>query len=159
MQFRAQEVSWRLSPAPGFTLIELMIVVAILALLLMMVLPTYQSHLIKTGRITAQSELLQVVARQEHYFVRNRQYAGTLELLGYPSGPYAIGADGEWLTVDSSKRIYLIALSEVDAKESPLAFTVSAKPQLSQSRDTRCGTLQIDALGVKASDNPRRGCW
>lgn len=137
-----------------------MIVIAILALLLMTVLPSYRSQLLKTGRIAAQSELLQVVARQEHYFILNRQYAGALKLLGYPSGPYAIGADGEWLAAGSNKRIYLISLSEVDATASPQAFTVSATPQLSQSRDTRCGTLQVDALGVKAaSKGSYRDCW
>jgi type IV pilus assembly protein PilE len=149
-------VHYRVSRTPGFTLIELMIVISIIAILLTTVLPGYQSQLIKTGRIAAQSELLRVVARQEHYWVLNRQYADTLSQLGYPSGPYAIGADGEWLPVASNKRIYLINLSEVDAQ----AFTVSAVPQLSQSRDTRCGTLQINALGVKASnDGSHRACW
>ncbi|MFT6274415.1 MAG: type IV pilus assembly protein PilE [Halioglobus sp.] len=149
-------MNYRGSVTTGFTLIELMMVIAILAILLMTVLPSYQAQLTRTARIAAQSELLQVVARQEHYFVLNRQYAETLNQLGYPSGPYAIGVDGEWLTVDSNKRIYLINLSKADGQ----AFTVSAIPQLSQSRDTRCGTLQINDLGAKAPSNGSYpDCW
>ena len=126
----------------------------------MVALPSYQSQLINTRRAIARAELLQVIARQEQYFVANKQYATTLELLGYASGPYVIGADGGWLAEDSNKGVYRISLSAVSPKEFPQLFTVAAEPLLVQSTDTRCGSLMITSLGVKSAKGvANSGCW
>ena len=154
-----QPLKQQVQPRCGYTLIELMIVIAIVALLLLTVLPSYQTQLVRAGRTAAHSELLQVVARQELYYVENRQYASTLAQLGYPSDPYAIAAGGEWLAVDASERIYRIVLSMDGDDNAVSGFSVSAVPQLSQARDTRCGVLKIDSLGVKASAGSHSDCW
>ena len=57
----------------GFTLIEMMIVLVILGLLILVALPAYQQQILKTKRSLGKGELLEVLARQEQFFVNNKQ--------------------------------------------------------------------------------------
>ena len=61
--------------ARGFTLVEILIVVTVVAILAFIALPSYQQHVIKTKRSLAKAELMEVLSRQEQFFVNNRQYA------------------------------------------------------------------------------------
>lgn len=58
----------------GFTLIELMIVVAIIGILSMVAFPSYEKYLIKGRRGAAQSFMTQIMSKEEEYFVNNRAY-------------------------------------------------------------------------------------
>ena len=95
----------------GFTLIELIIVIAILGVLFVLALPAYQNHQLKTKRVLATGELMSVLARQEQFFANNKHYAPTLDLLGYSSSPYAINSKSESVTVVAPDRIYSITLN------------------------------------------------
>ena len=146
--------------ANGFTLVELMIVITIVAILLMVVLPTYQDHVRKAKRSIRLAELMAVLARQEQFFVMNKQYASRLDLLGYKASPYAIGADGEEVSVTSPARIYLIGITDALPDTAPQGFSLRATPLLAQAGDTRCGALQITSLGIKsASESAVNECW
>lgn len=140
----------------GFTLIEVMIVVVITALLLMIALPAYQQQLQKTRRSLARAELMEVLARQEQYFLNHRQYAPLLTDLGYPESPYAIDASGNDLAATAANRIYLIDLATLSN-----GFTLYATPQLAQSGDRDCATLGLTSIGLKsASGNGfTEDCW
>ena len=59
----------------GFTLIELMVACAIVAVLAMVAYPSYTSHLKKGRRASAQAALLDIAQRQKQYFVDTRSYA------------------------------------------------------------------------------------
>ncbi len=143
----------------GFTLIELMIVVAILAILMMVMLPGYQGYVRKAKRSIGRAELLAVIARQEQYFIMNKQYASRLDLLGYGANPYAIDSHGERVAVDSMARTYVISLFDVIPVAAPQGFTLRATPQLGQARD-QCGFLQITSLGVgSAGEGLVSECW
>ena len=146
--------------ANGFTLIELMVVIAIIAILTMVVLPTYQDHVRKAKRSIGRAELMAVLARQEQFFVMNKQYAARLDLLGYTASPYAIGADGEEVPVTSPTRIYLIGIIDALPDTAPQRFSLRATPQLAQAGDTQCGALQITSLGIKtAGESAANECW
>ena len=144
----------------GFTLVELMIVVAITAILMMIMLPSYQRHVLKAKRSIGRVELLAVLARQEQFFVLNKQYASRLDLLGYAASPYAINANGERVETTSRDRSYIISLLDVVPDMVPQAFTLRAMPQLAQADDTQCGYLQLTSLGVKsAGEGSVAVCW
>ena len=146
--------------AAGFTLIELMIVMVILAILTSVALPAYQGHVISTKRSSARVELLKTMARQEQYFINHKRYAASLNLLGYASSPYAISSGGELVPIDSPDRIYLVSITDVSPMEAPTEFTLQAIPQLGQVRDSRCGVLGISSRGVKsASAGAVSECW
>ena len=140
----------------GFTLIEVMMVVVITALLLMIALPAYQQQLQKTRRSLARAELLEVMARQEQYFLNHRQYAPLLTDLGYPASPYAIDASGNDLAATAAGRIYLIDLATLSN-----GFALYATPQLAQSGDRGCATLGLTSIGLKSASGSSitEDCW
>lgn len=59
----------------GFTLIELMMVVVIVAILLAVALPAYQNQMIKGRRAAAQSEMMEIANKQQQFLLANRAYA------------------------------------------------------------------------------------
>lgn len=79
----------------GFTLIELMIVVAIVGILAGIAYPSYVDHVRKGNRAKAQAFLMDVAQRQQSYLLIHRQYAADLQQLGYDdgSGGLSLGAD------------------------------------------------------------------
>jgi type IV pilus assembly protein PilE len=59
----------------GFTLIELMIVVVIVGVLSAIALPSYRSHIVRSARIAAQGDLLELAGLQEKIFLNSNSYA------------------------------------------------------------------------------------
>ena len=76
------------SPARGFTLVELMIVIVIVAILLAVALPSYQNSVQKGRRADAKSTLLDVANRQEGYMLDRGTYSLELTDLGFNQNPY-----------------------------------------------------------------------
>jgi type IV pilus assembly protein PilE len=140
----------------GYTLIELIVVIAIVALLLALVLPAYQEQLRSTRRSLGRAELLKVMTRQEQYFLDHRRYAEVLTDLKLPANPYAIDSQGDVVPSISSSRVYLISL--VSRQN---GYTLTATPQISQGADLVCGSLSLDSAGRKQSSGRGsvRDCW
>ena len=69
----------------GFTLIELMITVAILGIIASIALPSYFQHVKRTARTEAITALLDAANKQEQFFVDNREYTTVLADLGVAS--------------------------------------------------------------------------
>lgn len=140
----------------GFTLIELIVAVCIVALLLVLSLPAYQHQLRHTRRSLVAAELMGVRMRQEQYFLDHKQFAGALTDLGFPGNPYAIDSEGNAISAQDGGRIYTIELVA-----QPDAYTLNAIPQLGQAADRQCGTLSLDSSGVKKASGAgtARECW
>lgn len=64
--------------AQGFTLIEMMIVVAIVAILAAIAMPSYQSHVVRSARVQAQAELLELSSLQEKIFLNSNAYCASV---------------------------------------------------------------------------------
>jgi type IV pilus assembly protein PilE len=69
----------------GFTLIELMVVVSVVAALLLVALPAYKNQVIRGHRAAAKAEILEIADRQQQFLLANRAYADktTLEANGF----------------------------------------------------------------------------
>ena len=67
----------------GFTLIELMITLAILAILTSIAVPSYMSYVYKSKRTEGKTELLRIAQLQESYYIQNLSYAAALTDLGF----------------------------------------------------------------------------
>jgi type IV pilus assembly protein PilE len=117
----------------GFTLIELMIVVAVVAILASIAFPSYQQYVIRTKRAAAKAQMMDIANRQQQFLTANRSYADAATLAG--SG-FALPSDV------SANYGYTIALSVTTVP----AFTVTFTPIGSQATD---GTLTINNEGAK----------
>ena len=121
----------------GFTLIELMITVAIVGILAAVAYPSYQEHIRKANRAQAQSFLMDLAQRQHQYFIDARQYAATVEDLGS-------------VVPDRVAGFYTI---DIDLPPgAPPRFTLSATPieGSSQAQDLGGAALTLNQAGDKA---------
>jgi type IV pilus assembly protein PilE len=140
----------------GVTLIELVVVICIVAILLTLILPSYLQQIRDTRRSLGSAALLEVMMRQEQFFLDHKRYADTLTDLAYPTHPFAIDAQGRVMPELSADRIYLIELTT-----RTYAYTIVATPQLDQALDHACGTLSLDSRGAKLAtgEGDQQRCW
>ena len=135
---------------------EIIIAMLVLAILLAYSLAGYQHQILSARRALGRTALLEVVARQEGFFLDHKRYAGSLVELGYPTSPGAIDADGHKVPSQSPDRVY-----QVDLIAKPGAYVVYARPQLGQVPDKFCDTLSLSSTGIKGATG--RGsvaeCW
>ena len=136
----------------GFTIVEVLIVVAIVGVLAMIGYPSYQESVRKSQRKMANAALIEAAGRQEQYFVNNKQYASDLTNLGFPANGYYISKDGEETAASEAGSIYLVSISASTAT----TFTLQAVPQSGQTADT-CGTLTYTNTGARTPTTA--GCW
>ncbi|MFK5947927.1 MAG: type IV pilin protein [Methylococcales bacterium] len=133
----------------GFTLIELMITVAIVGVIVAIAIPSYSNYVMKARRADGISMLLRVAAQQERYSYDENTFAANLSTLGYSAN-----------TVSSAENYYNISVAAVPAANST-SYTLLAVPTGAQADDTECGTLSIDAQGTKAKTGTGSvsDCW
>lgn len=123
-------------------------------------LPAYQGQVRQSQRSIGRAVLLEVLARQEQYFIFNKHYAAKLVLLGYAADPATIASDGEEVASSSTRKIYMISLQNALPEDMPQRYDLKATPQLSQARDLLCGALMISSRGAKsASAGVTADCW
>ena len=122
----------------GFTLVELMIAVAIIAILSAIALPAYSNYVIKAARSDGKASLVDAASRQEQFYLDNKTYADTMAKLGL-SG-----------TSDAGK--YTIALSDATAT----TYTMTATPV---TADLTCGNLILNEKGSKTASTGATNCW
>jgi len=119
----------------GFTLLELMIVVAIVAILAAIAYPSYQQHIVRNNRAAAQQYLLEVSSLQHQFILDTRTYSATLAALG--STPIARVSDN-----------YTVTIGAVDNSASPPTFTLQAAP-VAGTPQAGSDTLTVNHLGQK----------
>ena len=130
--------------ATGFTLIELMIVVAIIGIIAAIAFPSYQNQVQKTRRTTAQSDLLELTQWMERRYSNGFDYReddGSAPTLPFDQSP------------KNGDAFYDISFSGNVTRD---AFTLQAVPTGGQATDD-CGNLTLDQQGARGAEEP--GCW
>jgi type IV pilus assembly protein PilE len=127
--------------ARGFTLIELMIVIAVLAILAAIAYPSYQRHVEKTRRADGQSALLGAAQEMERCFTRNNTYTGC------------------FTTDPASPRPSPDEFYNLHATLTATTYTLNAVPTGTQTGDA-CGTFTLDHRGNRGDGgNANDRCW
>jgi type IV pilus assembly protein PilE len=133
--------------AGGLTLIEMMIVVAILGILVAIAYPAYQEQMRKGRRADAQAVLMQAVQVLERFYSENQRYdqdiAGTA---------FALPAPLQQAPRDGATKFYDLSLQALAAQ----TYTLRAVPRGAQTGD-RCGTMTITHTGLQAA--AKDDCW
>ncbi len=128
---------YRLIHVQGFTLIELMITVAIVGILASIAYPQYGSYVQKTRRTDGHLALLSEVQTMERCKSTRYSYANC-----------------ELSRSSSPEDNYTLTLSKTAS-----VFTITATGQGLQANDTDCKTMTINQLGARTPDPDTSNCW
>lgn len=138
--------------ARGFTLIEMLITMSIIAIIAAIAIPSYQEQIRRTRRADARQELMRFATAQERFYTNCNRFA--LALNGATAT--CSGLDAATATVNSSNGYYAISMVSDGA-----TYTLTATPRLAQVTDTGCGILTLTDAGLRGSTGtlPSADCW
>jgi len=127
----------------GFTLIELMIVIVILAVVVGIALPTYNDQIRDTRRTDGQQAVLATANSLERFFTNNNVYSANLAALG--------------ASANSPEGHYVVSIALANANRD---YTITATAQNDQANDD-CGNLTLNSTGVRGRSGtaPLNDCW
>jgi type IV pilus assembly protein PilE len=147
----------------GFTLIEIMIALAILGILVAIAYPAYTNQITRSNRATAKTALLELSQLQESYKADSNRYATSLEELSAANIGYTVVSDAILVPKEAKttgKAVYTVALTS-DGR----TFSFTATPINIQSTREKdwglCLTMSISSIGVKSSTGTgtTNDCW
>lgn len=125
----------------GFTLIELMITVAIIAILAAIALPSYKNYIVKSHRTEAQAAMLSLAQYLESKYNASFSYPAEVDIPASLKNPSNVSV------------YYTISVSIANASQT---YTITAAPTNKQN-DSMCGTLTLKEDGAKTPSTS--GCW
>ena len=127
--------------ARGFTLAELMIVVAIVGILSAIAYPSYQRYILRSNRADAQQFIMKMDSRQKQILIEQRGYALTPDAINVASQGWTCTA------ANCTNGRYSITFNPaVNNAATPPSYTICATPSTAQAAD---GTLTLTSDGVK----------
>ena len=131
----------------GFTLIELMIAIAIIGIVAAVAYPAYTQYAERSHRAEGKAMFTQAIADQERHFSNNNTYAANLTIMGYSANP-AISENNYYsLAVDAPTATCPIATC--------YSMTITAVG--AQVSDTHCATMTRTSTGRQSATNS--DCW
>lgn len=133
----------------GFTLVEILVVLAILGILAAIALPSYQESQLRAARADGKNALMQAASDQERFYSNNSSYSTNAGPLSSPA----------LATVTSPDGFYVISVAACGGSTIASCFVATATAQGSQTNDS-CGNLTITSTGVRgASGGTVEECW
>jgi type IV pilus assembly protein PilE len=143
---------WRRN-SRGFTLIELMVVIAVIAVLANIALATYRNYILRANRTEGRMALLSIQVAQEKFFLQNNTYAQDIATtIAAPPAGLGINLTAGGVTSGGN---YTLSFSAV----TPNSYTLQAVATGPQIKDTAaCLTFTINDQGQRTPADST-GCW
>ncbi len=144
------------SKARGFTLLELMIVVGIIALIAAFAMPAYQRYGERARRADGKELLMRVAAAQERYYTNFNRYAVAPLTAATSLGLTSLTSERGYYSINSA--------NGPSGDTQSYVLTATPVPGAGQTGD-RCGALSISNTGVKTPiatampQNSNGACW
>jgi len=141
----------------GFTLVELMVTVAIVALLSTISISSYRRYLMRTNRTEATAALLQIQVGQEKFYLQNNSYASNANIT--TAAPTGLGLVS---VTTLPGGYYTLAITSTNLAN---GYTVTATPVSGkgQAQDAECTVFSVDQTGRKTalggSTDTTAKCW
>jgi type IV pilus assembly protein PilE len=149
---------FRPSRSAGFTLVELMVVVVVVAILATIALPSYQASVRKSRRTEVKTALLDLAGREERFMATNGSYTTSLSQLGWSSSTTSSG----YYTI-VTPTVTAGAAATLTASATPSTFLLAATTAGVQTKDTSCTKFTVDQAGNQlsydSSSAVSTGCW
>ena len=154
------QVSKFMRSRQGFTLVELMIAVVVLAIIASIAVPSYRSYVLRAQRTDATSALLRHTNCEEKFFLQNPQVGYTNDF--GPAGLRMAAAPSATVPSENGHYTVQITIPDPTPGATPLSFLVTATPTPggAQVNDTHCTTFTLNSDGVRSSSpSPVAMCW
>jgi type IV pilus assembly protein PilE len=143
----------------GFSLIELMVVVAIVAIIASVAIPSYRQYVMRAKRADAKTALLRLAGNQERFYLQNNTYASQALMDDPP--PAGLGIDG------TERGFYTLSMdpaATAGGYQDGYTATATVDAGGEQADDDDCVSFTVDQAGVRTAvdsggaDNTDR-CW
>jgi len=131
----------------GFTLVELMIVVAVIAVLAAIALPSYQNYMMRARRADGREMLQRIASAQERFYTNRMRYTADLTTAAGLNLGTAVSEAGHY---------NVAAVIAGDGQ----SYTITATPQGVQATDA-CANLTVNNVGARgySGSNSNGSCW
>ena len=143
----------------GFTLVEILAVVAIIGVLVAIAYPNYASFMVKARRTEAQAALLAIMQDQERYFTRHNTYLAF-------SADSAAGDAARfkwWSGSSAAASAYEVRGQACADQPIERCIALQAIPGTERVdrgfRDADCQTLTLTSAGAQLASGAAKGCW
>ena len=151
----------------GFTLTELMVALAVVAILASIALPSYRGYVWRANRTVAKNTASDIISRQESFKVDRKRYATRLDKLGLAAETLYLDREGNLAASSSSDSIYQLSLQgnpgssscPPGGSASLTGYTVVLAPINAQAGDSRCATLCQSSAGLRGASGSADDCW
>ena len=142
----------------GFTLIEMLVVLAILSILVSVAYPSYAGHVVRTRRTEGQIALIEAMQQQERYHLQHNTYA-EFSATSEDTAPQGFRW---WSGATATASLYELDAHACPGRDIADCVEVRATPGTDKVdgrfRDRECGALTLDSLGAHAAVGSGR-CW
>jgi type IV pilus assembly protein PilE len=145
-------------PRRGFTLVEMMIVVLVLAIIASIAVPSYRSYVVRAQRSDATATLLKIRTAEEKFFLQNTTYTTEFGPAGLRMMPGATTT----LTTENGYYTVQVAIPDPTPGATPQSFLVTATPVAGgpQASDAKCTSFSLNSDGLRnSSPSPIATCW
>ncbi|QLE79145.1 prepilin-type N-terminal cleavage/methylation domain-containing protein [Francisella sp. Scap27] len=131
----------------GFSLVELMVVIAIIAILASVGIPMYNNYTLKSHRSEAQAELLSAANAADSFEIRNGEFPSGSDITSF------------WRSATTQNGFYTLAYCGGGDPSCPdVEYTITATAIGSQTSDTPCTNIELEVNGAVTNKTPAE-CW